>query len=285
MTDDLNVFPNARTRLFGEDTHAASITGSDTHAASITGSDTHSASLTGSNTQVPVLTGSDTHAASITGSDTHSASLSGGVSINITNVVLEEDTTLPSTGIIGQIGLTEVIVDSITVTYTEAVNGCSIFVKVFVAVGPGSTGDIRIRRNDVNGVILTNVDISSDNLFSITAIDENSPIGNVTYVLTVKKATGANNLAADTYDDWNGTVTAFNVDDTHSASLTGSNTQVPVLTGSDTHAASITGSDTHSASLTGSNTQVPVLTGSNTQAPALTGSNDKRSREQRVLPG
>ena len=198
MTEDLNVFPNAKSKLLGEDTHAALLTGSDTHAGVLNGSN---------------ITTVDKPAI--------------GAPYTIVN---------PNIGI--SWSQTETIIATkggLIVTSAKNFLILDVTCGIQYNTTPGTrSGRVRIRLQDLNGAILAFTDIP-DGAFSFLHLavnEQDIPIATTQVVFTIENNTTFT-------DPGNRSNILFfpsvvNIDDTHSASLSGANTQAAVLTGDNT---------------------------------------------------
>ncbi len=197
MSENLNVFPNAKSKILGDDTHAASLTGSDTHAAVLNGSNITTVDKPAIGAQYAI------------------------VNPNINIIWGQTETVIAAKGII--------------VTSTKNFLILDVTCGIQYNTTPGTrTGRVRIRLQDLNGAILAFTDIP-DGAFGFLHLavnEQDIPISTTQVVFTIENNT--------TFTD-PGTRSAIlffpsvvNIDDTHSASLSGANTQAAVLTGDNT---------------------------------------------------
>jgi len=210
----MNVFPNAKSKLLG----------ADTHATELTGSDTHSAQLDGDNGIFSVLGGNESElvfGANVT--DNPLADLDDTQSVNRAT---------PADGdILGpDIDVTTVSDDTVLLTMT-----------LFSEVSSSNT-TLQFRRNGVNFGSIFSVTDTNPTSQRFQVIDTPGA-GTFTYDMIVLADNGgvflllANLISSNIIsltDDTHFVLTSGS--DTHSASLQGSNTQAAELTGDNTQA-------------------------------------------------
>lgn len=157
----------------------------------------------------------------LAGSDTQAASLSGGL---LDPVVSISFTDTAGGGGTADFSSPEQVYGSIIKTTTESVN--VVYIRLFTPMDRNNDGGaFRIREDDINGDVVDSIGYSAgngQNNIVITAIIKNQPVGSRTYVFTREQDTPTSGF---TRLQSGGTTNSFVVDDTHTATLTGSNTQ------------------------------------------------------------
>ncbi len=159
------------------------------------------------------------------GEDTHAAELSGTVD-GVNPVNQFNFSTVDGGGGTPDESFAEIVYASITLVATESINK-GYLQHVQPADRNNNGGTIRIREDDVNGVIISSGGYGGGNgnlTLALSGIITNQPIGSRTYVFTrvqvgnsgdfIRLHSGATSIAY-----------IVDIQDTHAAELTGSNTQ------------------------------------------------------------
>jgi len=153
------------------------------------------------------------------GDDTHAAVLDGSVDLlftDLSNIAFPTSTgSIPDTPI-------EAVIITTPVTITKAVNEVRLRIRIVAFTNT----TIRIRRGGISGAIVGGPTFVGPSGQVFVVNDSNLPIGNTDYVATAQRI-GPVAASVETYtpDTLPGVVLVSEIDDTHVANLTGSNTQ------------------------------------------------------------